>query len=288
MLKVMKGVILAGGFGTRLYPSTVATNKHLLPVHVFPMIEHPLYTIRESLDWRNNGEPEICIVTGAEHRDKFAHYFKTVHPGMKITFRHQEGAGGIAEALRLTEDFVGRDNVAVALGDNLLDESFPEAVRRFENNPNRGTTLFLKDVSGNDMTYVESSGKIRVKHGIAELSQDGSRVIGIEEKPYNPKTNLAVIGFYLYNGQTLFDIVRGIKPSARGELEITDVNNQYILRNQADFHKVDAFWSDMGSNENRNRCAEYAAVSNRDKRIFYSFPEIDRQTFPKDVSAFFN
>src|SRR5438093_1336012 len=204
----MKGVILAGGLGTRLHPLTKITNKHLLPVYDRPMIYYPIQTLI------NIGAKDILLVTGGRRAGDFLRLLGNGREfGLKhIHYTYQEEEGGIAEALALAEDFADRDRVCVILGDNLIEKNVRKAADAFRQQP-AGAKIILKETD-----------EAR-RFGVAEL--DKGKVVGIEEKPERPKSRLAVTGIYFYDGK-VFDIVKTLKPSARGELEITDVNNAYI------------------------------------------------------------
>lgn len=218
----MKGVILAGGTGSRLMPMTRITNKHLLPVYDRPMIMWPLQTIIDA------GIKDIMIVSGKGHAGHFLELLGSGKDlGISLSYAVQEDAGGIAEALQLTEDF-SKDNssLAVILGDNIFENNLD--VRNFEN----GARIFLKEVSDPE------------RFGVATLN--GEIVTSVEEKPKNPKTNYAVSGFYIFDN-TVYDKIRSISRSARGELEITDVNNLYIKDGKMEARFVDGFWTDAGT-----------------------------------------
>ena len=222
----MKGVILAGGLGTRLEPLTRITNKHLLPIYNRPMIYYPLETLVQA------GITEIMIVAGGNHAGEF---LRLLGNGAEFGLRHlnytyQRGEGGIAEALGLAEHFIDRDRVVVILGDNIVEKSIKSSVERFARQA-QGARILLKEV--------EDPGRF----GVAEL-RDG-RVVSIEEKPAQPKSNLIVTGIYLYDAQ-VFDIIKTLKPSRRGELEITDVNNAYIALGQMAYDVLDGWWTDAG------------------------------------------
>jgi len=222
----MKGVILAGGLGTRLRPLTKITNKHLLPIFDKPMIYYPIQAMI------NAGIEEILVVCGGNHAGEF---LRLLGNGRAFGLRHlnytyQEGEGGIADALSLTEYFVGGDKVAVMLGDNVIEKTFKKAREDFENQE-RGAKILLKEVPDPR------------PYGVAEV-KDG-KVLGIEEKPKQPKSNLAVIGVYMYDSR-VFEIVHGLKPSDRGELEITDVNNKYIERGEMTYSVLEGWWGDAG------------------------------------------
>jgi len=219
----MKGVILAGGSGTRLGLLTEVTNKHLLPVYDKPMIFYSLQKLLEA------GIKDILIVSGPEHS---VHFQRLLGSGRKFnarfTYEIQDQAGGIAQALSLAEDFSDNDNVAVILGDNIFEDNFKEDIKNFKD----GAKIFLKKTK-------------EVKNfGIAEVV--GDKVKNIEEKPKNPKTNYVVTGFYLYSPE-VFNIIKKLKPSNRGELEITDVNNYYIKKGEMKFSMVKGFWIDAGT-----------------------------------------
>jgi dTDP-4-dehydrorhamnose reductase/glucose-1-phosphate thymidylyltransferase short form len=221
----MKGIILAGGTGSRLYPLTKVTNKHLLPVYDKPMIYYPLQTLVAA------GIKDIMIVSGRGHVGHFLELLGSGKEfGVRLTYEIQEGAGGIAEALGLAESWAGTDNVAVILGDNIFQDDIRKDVESFEG----GAKIFLKEVPDAH------------RFGVAEVK--GNRVLGIEEKPKKPKSNLAVTGLYLYDAG-VFEVIKTLKPSGRGELEITDVNNAYIRRGAMEFSVLKGFWSDAGTFE---------------------------------------
>ncbi|RMD85720.1 MAG: spore coat protein [Calditrichaeota bacterium] len=235
----MKGVILAGGLGTRLYPLTKITNKHLLPIYDKPMIFYPLETLV------NAGITDILIVTGGNYAGDFLRLlgngkqFGLTH----LNYAYQEGEGGIAEALSLAEYFVDGDCVVVILGDNIFEKGIKQAVERFRHQDG-GAKILLKEVED------------PWRFGVAEVS--GDRVIRIEEKPKHPKSNLIVTGVYMYDA-TVFDIIRTLKPSDRGELEITDVNNRYIEANKMTFEILDGWWTDAGTFESLYRANKLVA-----------------------------
>jgi len=224
----MKGVILAGGLGTRLFPLTKITNKHLLPVYTKPMIFYPIEMMVAA------GIDEIILVTGGNSAGDF---LRLIGNGKefglkKIHYTYQEGEGGIAEALSLTEAFVEGDKFVVCLGDNILEKNIKESVEAFEKQE-KGARIFLKEVEH------------PWEYGIATV-KDG-QIEHIIEKPKDPESNLAVTGVYMYPAD-VFDIVNGLEPSARGELEITDVNNTYIQRGELEFDILDGWWLDAGEN----------------------------------------
>lgn len=219
----MKGVILAGGTGSRLLPLTKVTNKHLLPIYNKPMIYYPLYTLI------NSGIKDIMIISGREHAGHFLGLLGSGKDfGVNFKYAVQEEAGGIAQALSLVESFVGNDSVAVILGDNIFENHFKEEVLNF----NKGAKIFLKEVPDPK------------RFGIAEI--DFNKIISINEKPQHPKSNYAVTGLYLYDCN-VFDIIEELKPSERGELEITDVNNGYLNKGQLKYSIFKGYWSDAGT-----------------------------------------
>src|SRR3989344_1243977 len=237
----MKGVILAGGQGTRLRPLTSITNKHLLPVYNKPMILYPLETLKKA------GLKEIMIVCGKEHAGYFMNFLGSGKDyGVKLSYSLQHGAGGIAEALSLAEDFTKKDSIAVVLGDNIFEDNFSKEVSMFNNQ--EGAKVFLKQVEN------------PARFGVAEIQ--GDKIIGIEEKPKNPKSNYATVGFYLYNND-IFEKIKTLKPSARGEFEITDIHNMYISENKLSYGMVNGYWSDAGTFESLLKTAAWIANKNK-------------------------
>ena len=232
----MKGVVLAGGLGKRLEPLTRITNKHLLPVYDRPMIYYPIQTLIEA------GLTEILIVTGGNNAGDFLRLLGNGEEfGLKhLDYTYQRGEGGIAEALRLAEHFAAGKSIAVMLGDNLIEKSIRPYVERFRS-LGRGASLLLKEVED------------PWRFGVAEL--DGDRIVSIEEKPQRPKSNYVVTGIYFYDAR-VFEIIRTLKPSARGELEITDVNNAYIARGEMTYDLLDGWWTDAGLPETLFRAAQ--------------------------------
>lgn len=225
----MKGVILAGGLGTRLYPLTYVTNKHLLPVFNKPMVFYPIQTLV------NAGIDEIMIVVGGPHCGQFLSVLKNGRGlGIKhLGFAYQENEGGIADALALTKDFVDGDSVAVILGDNTTDADISSDVQNFKG----GATIFLKEVPDPE------------RFGIPIFDdKDKTKIVGVVEKPKNPPNNLAVTGLYIYDHR-VFDFIRKIKPSDRGELEISDVNDYYAKNGELHWTKLTGFWRDAGTFE---------------------------------------
>ncbi len=222
----MKGVILAGGTGSRLFPCTKVTNKHLLPVYNKPMIYYPIETLKRS------GINDILIISSPEHAGDFMQLLGSgADFNVNFTYKIQDGAGGIAQALSLAENFANSDNVAVILSDNIFEDDFGDDVLYFK----QGAQIFVKEV--------EDSARF----GVVELREDGT-VRSIEEKPSFPKSNFAQTGFYLYDSQ-VFDFIRQIQPSKRGELEITDVNRLYLEKNQLKARAFGGMWADAGTHE---------------------------------------
>ncbi len=222
----MKGVILAGGLGTRLFPLTKITNKHLLPVYDRPMIYYPIQTLVDA------GIKDIMVVTGGRHAGEFLSLLGNGKQfGLKeLHYTYQEGEGGIAEALSLTRDFVDEDKVLVMLGDNIIEGSIRSAVEDFEKQAD-GAKIILKEVPNPEA------------FGVPEIK--GEVIVSIEEKPKQPKSKYAVIGIYMYDA-TVFEIVETLEPSARGELEITDVNNAYIHKGNMTYEVLEGWWADAG------------------------------------------
>lgn len=233
----MRGVILAGGKGTRLMPLTKITNKHLLPIANRTMMEYPLGTLLDA------GINDIMIISGREHAGDFVEYFGSGRDfGARFTYTVQEEAGGIAQALLLAADFArhGQDpNITVILGDNIFEKSFYRQITQFR----RGAKIFLKEVPDPQ------------RFGVAVFR--GNKVSRIIEKPVNPPTQFAVTGLYVYD-EEVFEIIRDLKPSARGELEITDVNNVYAKRKRLSAEFVEGFWSDAGTFPSLARATEWA------------------------------
>ncbi len=221
----MKGIILAGGTGSRLAPLTKVTNKHLLPVYDRPMIFYPIQTLVEA------GITDIMIVSGKGHAGHFLELLQSgAEFGARFSYGVQEKPGGIAEALSLCEDFADGESVVVMLGDNIIEENIRPAVEAFRAQE-RGARIFLKEVE-----HPQS-------FGVAEI--DGDRIARIVEKPKEPKSNLAVIGLYMYDAQVWGAIIT-LKPSGRGELEITDVNNFYVAQGTMRYDILHGWWGDGG------------------------------------------
>ena len=225
----MKGIILAGGLGSRLRPLTKVTNKHLLPIYDKPMIYYPIETLVRA------GIKDIMIVTGGNSAGDFLRLLGNGSEfGLKdIYYTYQEGEGGIADALKLCEHFAEGNRVVVILGDNIVQDDISPYVRRFEQQDS-GARILLKAVPDPE------------RFGVPEL--DGERIVRIEEKPVQPKSGYAVTGIYMYD-RRVFDFIRRIKPSNRGELEITDVNNHYIREGDLHYDVLDGWWTDAGQFE---------------------------------------
>jgi len=224
----MKGVILAGGTGSRLFPLTKVTNKHLLPVYDKPMIYYPLECMARA------GIDDVLLVTGGNNAGDFIRLLGNGREfGLKnLNYTYQDGAGGIAQALGLAEHFAEGQPICLILGDNIVEYSIADAARRFVEQ-GRGAKILLTPVE-NPQAY-----------GVAEMA--GDKVVRIVEKPKEPMGNLAVIGIYFYDGR-VFETVKTLKPSARNELEITDVNNAYIRQGEMTADKLDGWWADAGEN----------------------------------------
>jgi glucose-1-phosphate thymidylyltransferase len=224
----MKGIILAGGKGTRLYPLTKVTNKHLLPVGREPMIFNPIRKLVEA------GITDILVVTSTEHMGDIVNQLGSGQElGCQFTYRVQEEAGGIAQALALGEGFAHGERILVILGDNITTGSLQPHVEAFLAQP-RGAKVLLKKVGDPE------------RYGVAAI--DEQQIVAIEEKPEHPRSDFAVIGYYLYDAQ-VFDLIRGIQPSARGELEITAVNNAYIAKGELTYGVLEGEWTDAGTFE---------------------------------------
>ena len=244
----MKGIVLAGGLGSRLRPLTSVTNKHLLPVYDRPMIYYPIQTLV------NAGITDIMIVTGGNSAGDFLKLLGNGKAfGLKhLNYTYQEGEGGIAEALSLVEHFASGEPVCVVLGDNIIEGNIAGAVRDYRNQ-GAGAKIILKKVPDPH------------RFGVPEL--DGSRVVRIEEKPGSPKSEFAVIGIYMYDNH-VFDIIRTLKPSGRGELEITDVNNAYIERDEMTWEELTGWWTDAGTFESLLHASNLVAKTGANKLEF--------------------
>ena len=230
----MKGVVLAGGLGSRLYPLTKITNKHLLPVFDKPMIYYPIQCLV------NAGITDILVVTGGNYA---GHFLQLLRNGSdfglrRLGYAYQEGEGGIADALKLAEEFAEGESICVVLGDNIIEGNIKKAADDFRAQGG-GAKILLKEVHDPE------------RFGVATIDDDG-KVLKIVEKPKEPETNHAVIGIYMYDAE-VFDICRTLKPSDRGELEITDVNNEYVRRGTLTSEKLEGWWTDAGTFESLYR-----------------------------------
>lgn len=237
----MKGIVLAGGLGSRLAPLTRITNKHLLPVYNQPMIYYPIQTLI------NAGIDDIMIVTGGNSAGDFLKLLRNGKDfGLKhLNYTYQEGEGGIADALSLVEHFADEQPICVVLGDNIIESNIRQAADDYRKQ-GKGAKILLKEVHDPQ------------RFGVPEL--DGDKVLNIVEKPQNPKSNYAVIGVYFYDS-TVFDVIKTLVPSGRGELEITDVNNHYIKQNQMSWSKLDGWWTDAGTFESLLHATNLVAKS---------------------------
>ena len=241
----MKGVVLAGGLGSRLRPLTAVTNKHLLPVYDQPMVYYPIQTLV------NAGITDIMIVTGGNSAGDFLKLLGNGKAfGLKhINYTYQEGEGGIAEALSLVEHFTADEPVCVVLGDNIIEGNIRTAVRAYRHQGG-GAKIILKKVPDPE------------RFGVPEL--DGRNVVRIEEKPQHPRSEYAVIGIYMYDS-SVYEIIRTLKPSDRGELEITDVNNAYIERGEMTWEELEGWWTDAGTFESLLRASNLVAETGANK-----------------------
>jgi glucose-1-phosphate thymidylyltransferase len=241
----MKGVVLAGGTGTRLNPLTRVTNKHLLPVFDKPMVYYPIQTLV------NAGIQEILLVTGGKNAGDFLRLLGNGRPfGLKhLNYTYQEGEGGIAEALGLAEYFAAGEQICVVLGDNIIENNICHAVETFKKQK-EGAKVLLKEVEDAQ------------RFGVAEIQEN--RVVGIEEKPTAPKSKYAVIGVYLYDS-TVFQKIRRLKPSGRGELEISDVNNFYIQEDKLSYEILEGWWTDAGTFDSLLRANKLVAETGANK-----------------------
>ena len=237
----MKGVILAGGLGTRLNPLTKITNKHLLPIYDKPMIHYPVNCLI------NAGIDDILVVTGGRHAGHFLELLGNGSDfGLKdISYTYQEGEGGIADALKLAEHFSKGELICVVLGDNIIEKNIRCAAERYRQQGD-GAKILLKEVTDPE------------RFGVAEIVDD--RIVKIVEKPKEPKSNYAVTGIYFYDA-AVFKFIRGLKPSERGELEITDVNNMYLERGELTYDIIDGWWTDAGTFESLRRATNLVAES---------------------------
>jgi len=243
----MKGVILAGGLGTRLYPLTKITNKHLLPIYDKPMIFYPVETLI------NAGIMDIMIVTGGNYAGDFLRLIGNGKEfGLKhINYTYQEGEGGIADALSLAEYFADGELICVVLGDNIIEKNIMKAVKDFEMQKG-GAKILLKEVPDPE------------RFGVAEI--ENGKLVRVVEKPVQPRSNLAVIGIYMYDSR-VFDIIKTLKPSNRGELEITDVNNAYIEEGKMTWEMLQGWWTDAGTFESLLRANILVSQTGANNRV---------------------
>jgi glucose-1-phosphate thymidylyltransferase len=241
----MKGIVLAGGTGSRLNPLTAVTNKHLLPVYDKPMVYYPIQTLI------NAGIQEILLVTGRKNAGDFLQLLGNGRDfGLQhLNYAYQEGDGGIAEALGLAEEFADGHPLCVVLGDNIIEMNICQAVAAFARQQN-GAKIFLKEVPDPE------------RFGVADIR--GDRVVSIEEKPEFPKSSYAVIGVYFYDA-TVFEKIRRLKPSGRGELEITDVNNFYVQEGTLTYDILDGWWTDAGTFDSLLRANNLVAKTGANK-----------------------
>jgi glucose-1-phosphate thymidylyltransferase len=230
----MRGIILAGGTGSRLYPLTKVTNKHLLPVGRKPMIFYPIERLIEV------GITEILVVTGVDHMGDLVNMLGSGKDfGCNFTYKVQDKALGIAQALQLAKSFAGNEKTVVLLGDNIFGESLSMYVKKFEKQKT-GARVLIKEVPDPE------------RFGVAEIK--GDRIISIEEKPKKPKSKFVITGIYMYD-QQVFDMIKGLKPSKRGELEISDVNAAYLKRGELEYDILSSWWTDAGTFETLERAS---------------------------------
>lgn len=241
----MKGVVLAGGLGSRLYPLTKVTNKHLLPVYNEPMIYYPIKTLV------NAGIEEILIVTGGNNAGEFLRLLGNGNEfGLKhLNYTYQEGEGGIAAALSLAEHFADNGKIVVVLGDNIIEKNIRKAVDAFRSQED-GARIMLKEVPDPQ------------RFGVPVF--EGDRIVRVDEKPAKPASQFAVIGIYMYD-ERVFDFIKTLKPSQRGELEITDVNNFYIRDGKMEWDIIDGWWSDAGTFESLQYAGNLVAKTGANK-----------------------
>ncbi|MCY9664831.1 sugar phosphate nucleotidyltransferase [Paenibacillus alginolyticus] len=233
----MKGIILAGGTGSRLYPLTKVTNKHLLPVGKYPMIFHSVYKLKQA------NIHDILIVTGKEHMGDVVNLLGSgKEMGVTFTYKVQDEAGGIAQALGLAEHFVYDDKMVVILGDNVFNDEISTYVQNFREQ-GKGAKILIREVHDPQ------------RYGVPELF--GDKIIAIEEKPEFPKSRYAVTGVYMYDSK-VFEIIKKLKPSGRGELEVTDVNNAYIKKGELTFDRLEGWWTDAGTHNSLVKANELA------------------------------
>lgn len=255
----MKGIILAGGTGSRLYPCTAVTNKHLLPVFNKPMIYYPLKTLVTA------NIKDIMIVSGTEHSDHFKTLFANNEDFKDINFNFavQKEAGGIAQALSLCKEFTGDDKIVVILGDNIFEDNISGAINDFQKQET-GAKIFLKKVPDPQ------------RFGVATI--EGGKITGIEEKPISPKSDLAVTGLYMYDND-VWQVISDLQPSGRGELEITDVNNFYVKKGNLTYEVLNNTWSDAGTVHSLLRANLQAAIIED-----FDIKEVLKEIFGDEIS----
>ncbi|MDP3788809.1 MAG: sugar phosphate nucleotidyltransferase [Candidatus Omnitrophota bacterium] len=243
----MKGIILAGGLGTRLKPLTKITNKHLLPIYSKPMIYYPIETLVDA------GIKDILLVTGGNHAGEFLRLLGNGHHfGLKhINYTYQEGEGGIADALKLAEHFAEGQKTVVILGDNIVEKSIKKYVDNFAGQE-QGARILVKEVED------------PWRFGVAEIKN--KKIVSIKEKPKKPKSNYVVTGIYMYDA-SVFDIAKQLKPSGRGELEITDVNNAYLKMGTLEYDILDGWWTDSGTFDSLLKASNLVAKKERKRSI---------------------
>ncbi|MBI5803156.1 NTP transferase domain-containing protein [Candidatus Pacearchaeota archaeon] len=259
----MKGVILAGGTGSRMYPCTKVTNKHLLPVYNKPMIYYPLKTFIDA------GIKEILIVSGPGHSGHFVNLLGSGREfGVKLSYEIQDEAGGIAQAIGLAENFTDKEPFAVILGDNIFEDSIKEDVKNFGYSMinQKKCKIFLKEVGL----------KAAKRFGIAVV--EGDKIIYVEEKPENPKSNLAMTGLYMFDS-SVFEIIKNLRPSARGELEVTDTIAEYVKYRNCFYTIMNGFWSDAGTFESMNRASNLVRAKEMIEDDYWSDNDDFAETF---------
>ena len=248
---LMKGIILAGGNGTRLYPCTKVTNKHLLPVYNKPMIYYPLKTLIDA------GIKEILIISGPGHAGDFVNLLGSGKElGIRLSYEIQDEAGGIAQALGLAEGFAENEPITVILGDNIFEDDAKEYIEEFRKQ-NGGARIFLKEVGL----------KAARRFGVAVIEEN--KIKHVEEKPQIPKSDLAMTGLYIFDNK-IFDIIKTLKPSARGELEITDAIDYYVKQGACFYNIINGYWSDAGTFESLNRASNLVRIKEVSEEDYWS------------------
>ncbi len=257
----MKGIILAGGTGSRLFPLTKVTNKHLLPVGKYPMIDHIIAKMKQA------NINDIMVISGKEHMGSVVNLLGSGYDyGVRFTYKIQDRPGGIAQALGLCREFVGNDKCVVILGDNIFSDNIGAFVENFKNQE-KGAKILIQEVKDPE------------RYGVAEIK--GDNIVGIEEKPKNPKSNYCVTGIYMYDNR-VFDIVKTLKPSGRGELEITDVNNWYIKDSSLTYNILENWWTDAGTFESLAYANSLAKDINLDNILSDSYVARQEAAATKD------